>query len=515
MNKLIITLWLISIPAFSLGQGIIVQSTNKKDIQLFELYKKSPEINSAIGKLKEVMNKNPDYSGKDMNIVIKITFYNPDFITLKLKRTEAYSDDIFNIWSDFVSDTGNKITLSFDFEEKSNNYVFKDFKYTEEGGNEQVPELVANYIKEEILVKENNKKEEIVKKGINAVKNAFDRRFQQQMIANVAPLLPQKKYYKGYSYGGFNWFNFEVIDNQNKLPYNLETLYQKDENSNYTVLPTHSVKSLLENKNTVFTFYDGEYKNIGETEVSTKGESIYYEETNLLAASDRNKIYAPAKTEILSNIYTFKEWKYIKKGSKITLVYSFDDIEKALSQQHKIKVITGAVPIEGEVDEYIGLSVYGNTRFSFNQPTWCNQFAKDVTENTYLKNDVILRDATAEGMNKDFNAKTDKYAKLPQDVNGSIWTQYINKGFLVFFSTTDHIEVGFPDNIHYENHRDRHSEDIRYSDSHKIDQTKMEQLTIGAGSNVGYKLATKWATAINKKGETKTQAFIYLEYLKF
>jgi len=511
MNKLIITLLLILIPVFLFGQGIIVQSTNKNDFQLFEFYKKSPEINSAISKLKEVINNNPDYKGKNMNVVVRITFYNPAFTTLKLKRTEAYSDDMFS-WSAFTG-TGNKITLCFEFEEKSNNYVFVDFKFMEEGGNEQVPELVANYIRDRILKEENNKKvEDIVKKGINAVKNTFDRSFQQKMIDNIQPLLPQKKYYKGYSYGGFNWFNFETIENQDKLPYDLETLYQKNENSNYTALPTHSVKSLLENKNAVFTFYNEEYKIVGETEVSAKGEAIYYEETKLLPNSDQYNIYAPAKTEILSNIHTFKEIKCIKDPNKKgkTLIYLFNDTENALSQQHKIKVITGEVKVEGEVDEYNGMSWYGKSRFDLNQPTWCNQFAADVTKNTYKKNSNILdKSKSAEGMNTDFKTKTDMYAKLPQDNEGSTWKKYINKGYLVFFSDVGHIEVGFPDNKHHLDMRKRHPADTRYpNEKPKDEKGNTIKLTIGAGNTVGYK-STDWPT------NPETQIFIYLEYLNF
>ena len=497
-------------PVFLFGQGIIVQSTNKKDFRLFGIYKQSPEISTAINKLKITIDENPDYSGKNMFVVIKITFYDLHFASLQLRRTETYSDDLFR-WTTSLPDTGNKIILCFDFEENANECVFKDFKYREEGGNVQVPELVAEYIRDQILKKENNNQQEIVKKGINAVKKAFNKTFQQQMIYNTNPLLPQKKYYKGYTYFKFDWFNFKPIENQNKLPYDLEKLYQQGENSSYTALPVYSVQRLLDNKNTVYTFFNEQYLNVGETEVSTKGETIYYEEIPFPTNADPNNIFDPVKTEILSNIHTFKEIEYIQEPKKKdrTLKYSFNETENALSQLHKIKMETGTVYAQGEVDEYTGLSVFGK-KFSMNQPTWCNKFARDVTINTYIKNNAILRNTGANAMNKDFNAQKDKFSEI-KNKDKTIWASYINKGYLVFFSDEKHIEVGFPDNEHDLDYHERHPDDSRYSNTSTPNNPTRTLLTIGAGGTVGYKLAKSWAT----NPDYKVQSFIYLEYLKF
>jgi hypothetical protein len=141
--------------------------------------------------------------------------------------------------------------------------------------------------------------------------------------------------------------------------------------------------------------------------------------------------------------------------------------------------------------------------------------ASDLKQYEQLTQTAVLNDTGAGDMNTAFNSKKDKYAKLPQDNNGSIWKMYINKGYLVFFSDKGHIEVGFPDNKHYEDRRDRHANDTRYPDSHYTNQSEKTNLTIGAGSNVGYKLALKWATTTDDEGKAKVQAFIYLEYLKF
>ena len=513
MNKLIIAFCFFAMSVFSYGQEIIVQPTNQETAPTFLRYKNSPEITSAINKLKNVINGNSDYSGKNMSVVVKITFYNRSMIfLLPINRTDVYPDIM--LWGILK---GNQITLHFVFDEegfgKDTKITFTKFLYQEGGGSEQVPELVANYIQEEILKKQSSDDvETIVKKGLNAVKNAFDRSFQQKMISNIPPLLPQKKYYKGYSYAGFNWFNFEVVENQDKLPYDLETLYQEDENQNYVLLSEEqSVKSLLDNQSTVFTLYNEEYLKVSETEVSTKGESIYYEEANLLDNSDIHNIYGPAKTEILSNIHTFKELKCIQEPNKKvkTLIYLFNDTENALSQQHKIKVITGEVGVEGEVDEYNGLSWYGKTKFSLNQPTWCNQFVRDLTKNTYFKGEFILRAVSAEYMNNDFNANPTKFENITKTDKNIIWNSYINKGYLVFFSDKGHIEVGFPDNKHYLNMRERHPDDIRYPNTSSNSQSEKKQLTIGAGTTVGYKLADTWAT------KNSVEKFLYLDYLNY
>jgi hypothetical protein len=408
---------------------------------------------------------------------------------------------------------GNKITLVFSFaEEASGNakkFTFTDFKYEESGGGEQVPDVVAQYIQDQILAQQNNDVEKIIKKGLNAVKNACDRRFQNAMIGNIENLLSQKKYYKGYAYLGRSWFNLERTDNGNKLPYNLEKLYELKKtddavSAEYVEVPVMSVKNMLANMKTLFVNQYG--LGVEQTEIKDLKETIYFESANNLTS---NKLYTAAKDTILSDINVFEKWEYIGQGSSRRLVYTFDPLENALSQKHKIKVIQGQIATGGEVDEINGLSNWG-WRFRLNQPTWCNQFVRDLTYNIYKKNDYVVMSKSAAGLNADFKADTTKYMKLSQDVDGNMWKMYINKGYLVFFSDIGHIEVGFPDNKHYEDMCERHPDDERYPKKSSRSQTTT-QLTIGAGATVGYKLSAAWAT--NPK--YKVLPFIYLEYLKF
>jgi hypothetical protein len=101
----------------------------------------------------------------------------------------------------------------------------------------------------------------------------------------------------------------------------------------------------------------------------------------------------------------------------------------------------------------------------------------------------------------------------------TIWTSYINKGYLVFFSDDGHIEVGFPDGKFHLHYRDRYEGDTRYTtDKWKPGEQQTDNLTVGAGSSVGYKPASIWAIKEKKEGTKESEQvkpYIYLEYLKF
>ena len=185
MNRISALLFFLTVSLALQAQEIIVQSTDKKDLQLLTQYKNSPEITAAINRLKAVIGASPDYGSKNMNVAVKVTFRNPVTNILNLKRDEIYSDT----WIAFPVNAGNKITLSFSFEEKhagdTKKFTFTDFNCEESGGGEQVPDVVARYIQDRILAQQNNDVEKIIQKGLNAVKNAFDRRFQSGIFGTV------------------------------------------------------------------------------------------------------------------------------------------------------------------------------------------------------------------------------------------------------------------------------------------------------------------------------------------
>ncbi|MDR1197952.1 MAG: hypothetical protein LBK94_02915 [Prevotellaceae bacterium] len=67
-------------------------------------------------------------------------------------------------------------------EKQNSQYVFKEFVVTQSIEDGQLPDIVRNYIQEQILEKQNNNIAAVVHKGINVVKNAYDRSFQNAMI---------------------------------------------------------------------------------------------------------------------------------------------------------------------------------------------------------------------------------------------------------------------------------------------------------------------------------------------
>lgn len=501
MNRISFILFIICMPFLARGQELVVQSNNAVDLEQYEPLIKTTNINQLITKLGNVVSSSPDYNSP---ITIQVTLLDPYTLGgFKLKTPHINSINYTDIWENTYADEDR---IMFLFEKNDNRYVFKDFVITQKIEDGQIPEIVRNYIQEEILEKQTNITE-IVSKGINAVKNAYDRSFQNAMINKINNLLTQKKYYKGYAYFSTNWFNFERIKNNNELPYDLEKLYElkhrEGASMEYVEAPVQSVNSLLANMNNLFVC--SHCSSISQTEIATLRESIYFEDSDLLANTDPFGLYSQGKDSILSDIYAFEEWEYVKQGGSRKLEYTFEPEEKALSQKYKIKVIQGQIPAEGEVDEINGFSNWGY-RFQYNQPTWCNQFARDLTQNTYKKNDYILASKSAAGLNADFNSETTIYKKLPDDNDASTWKSYINKGYLVLFSDNGHIEIGFPDNTHYQNQRKRHPEDTRYPNSSDVYPNNKTKLTIGAGSTVGYKLSD-WAAS--------AQIFIYLEHLHF
>jgi hypothetical protein len=84
------------------------------------------------------------------------------------------------------------------FEKQNDRYVFKNFAVTQQIEDGQIPEIIQNYIQEEIMKKQTDIAA-IIYKGINAVKNAYDRSFQQKLIERVPNMLLCRYYYKGYS----------------------------------------------------------------------------------------------------------------------------------------------------------------------------------------------------------------------------------------------------------------------------------------------------------------------------
>jgi len=485
------------ISVFSYGQEIIVQSTNKNDITLFSTYKNSPEIASAINKLKTVINANPDYSGKNVKVVVKVTFYNSKNNILPLNRIDVYSDDLFYIWDSNTSNAGNRITLNFLFTEESigdnKNLKFDGFQYQEDGGGEQVPELVADYIKENILRPQNNDVEKIIKKGINAVKNAFDRNFQQRMITRVQPMLNCRCYFKGYScittYSYY--FQNETINRE----VNIDTLNTSSDTISlfdYTRTGLSSLDQVLQytvntgkNQVRVFSFVDTlkNSKNILTIDYSQYGQVMPLLQNGATVPVSYNTLYLLIKDTI--------------KGATRTELENGTD-------NPQLTALTNII-------------VWGEPSWKNSYPTWCNVFAQYLSRYIYgiVAGDFLVPygqwGKSANDLFDYFNGSPD-YIELPKNKSDEIWTKYINRGYPVYFSKKEngksgHIETGFPETPRVDGKYNKQKFDNSPNAGGLLGS---KQFVVGAGGTVGFKSYDEYDWLKNKE----TKAFLSLKYLE-
>ena len=546
MNKLTTTLIFVAISVFSYGQGIIVESTNKDDFSLFAQYKSSPEITSAINKLKAIINANPNYAEKNMSVVVKVIFYDPAINILKLQQVDIYSD--LYIWGANTNNTGNQIVLNFIFTEElsgsSKKITFTKFQYQESGNNEQIPELVENYIQEKILKQQHQDVEIIVKKGLNAVKNAFDRRFMNKMPEIAENMMREKKYYKGYSYATYPYYGFQSEQNLSPLGYDFCDFYIKKTDEEFIELlydeENISVKntvvaSILSGKRFLnpliepsLIYYDEEKFHIKDNKGNfVKYASTGFPKTGYIVVNNTTKSDIPVKAQndidfIIKNPLAFSHWDSQKVNAKWSRVSIFRENTFYCDQSYFVKLTVGVFESGELVYTWNGIASWAH--FAEGQATWCNQFARDLSAQmylSYLKNKngfEVLRNTGSDGMYDDFNNNRNKYVditdfnKEKENMNyekpNQLWSIFVDKGYLVFYSYPGHIETCFPNNLKTNSNkysRTRHIEDIRYNNVSNTSAPYLNKF-VGAGSSVGYKKQTdEWIK--------KAKAFLYLEYL--
>jgi hypothetical protein len=188
------------------GQKIIIQSNNMADYELME-----KEVLKKLGplpdRLKTVLSNNPDYSNG--SVIIQITYFDPYTIgNMKLKSPHVHTADYVQTWKNAYPEE-DRILFLFE-KQATGNYSFKDFAVTPQLSSDgQLPDIVTDYIKTQILEKEQNDLLNLVYKGINAVKNAFDRRFMKRMIEDAPERLKCRYYYKGYAFISTNSYYFK------------------------------------------------------------------------------------------------------------------------------------------------------------------------------------------------------------------------------------------------------------------------------------------------------------------
>jgi len=551
MNKLIIILMFLTISVFLYGQEIVVQSTNRDDYTLLTQYKNSPEVIEAISKLKTVINANPDYKGKNMKVIVKVTFYNPKNNILPLNRVDVYSDN-FYIWGGNTNGISNRIILNFLFKEESSGnskkLEFDDFQYQESGGDEQVPELVADYIKDNILRAQNNDVEKIIKKGLNAVKNAFDRSFQDELIKFAPKMLLCRYYYKEYSCRFEDTYS-DYFQNAttNRTAELQQSVVYLNQDGQYDDVFLNNWKTTRAN---VFDALLGH--ELWTNNITPPSDMLYVIENNnykqfstlnLIFNTENLFDYSQTGLSTFDKIQT--EFKFIEtlKNSKNVMTMDLDN-----SRQLKLQLETGnSIPVSvntlyklikdvihgpketnlinaednDNVNHISKEQIWGHQVWTSYQ-TWCNVFAQYLSRHVYgMMNGDFLVPSRKGNMNAnalyDYFDKSSDFIDLNKEgyTSDKIWIKLINKGYPVYFAwknpnpnKSGHIETGFPPNnrVSISNKRffDGESSQTRLLNS---GDTKY---MVGAGGTVGFKSFEGYF----KDFTNKATPFLTLQYLK-
>jgi hypothetical protein len=483
-------------------------------------------------KLENVVANNPDY--RNTKIIIQITFFDPAVLGgLKLKTPHRHSADYIDIWKNTYT-ADDRIMLFF--EKQGGKYIFKDFVVTDAILEGQIPDIVKNYITEQIL-KPEKEIPKLVYKGINAVKNAYDRRFMNKMIDNVDKLTTKKKYYKGYTYTAYEYYLLENEPNTNILPYNFCDIYAQVPNGK--IVPVHSqLSSYRTLPNILSSKYNFVYNDTLNQYVpyipilddiyvkNNQGSFIKY---TITGYTKEHYVYAEngAKfvfnsqshvNKIIETPYVYMGWERKKINNTWTQDLIFDSTRYYCDQQYRVVYRKGMFNAEEQIDTKRGVSRWPN--FEYGQPTWCNQFARDLSKEMY--GTYIIGSLSANDLFDSFT-DSDNFVSLMDIKNTAtinnesgedkIWQNYVDKGFLVFYvkknsGKSGHIETCFPNGTtNSKTQQRRHNEDTRYPNENIPEPAGSDKkLFVGAGSTVGYKNQKNW--------RNDATPFLYLGFFK-
>jgi hypothetical protein len=522
-----------------LGQYIVVQSDNAADLKRYEEQIQSGNLKTLKNKLDAVIANYPD-EYKNVNIIIQVAFYDSDKLINRLvfdSQIGRGHHDYLAVWKNKYN---NEDRILFFFEKQNEQYVFKEFVVTQKISDGQLPDVVIEYINNQILKPEADPIKAVYK-GINAVKNAYDRSFINKMQEIADRLIQERKYYKGYSFGSYPYYTLESEATQTILPYDFCNFYAYVSNGNFNVISTvgdpndfsnnnATLSAVLTQKNLVVAnindirlyspitidniyvnssnIYPYSYKKYIETGF-TKENYVYAKNNAALILNSQKQI-----DKIIENPYTFLRWERGKINKIWTQVLIFSDDLFYCDQQYRVVYKKGMFTSGDQVDEINGISQW--VSFTECQPTWCNQFARQLSKEIY--NDKELWDAnkTANALFKFFTNNFDYISlkDIKEENENNIWSNYVDKGFLVFYSKSEdgqsgHIETCFPNkNTSGKTYQKRYSGDTRYPNDNTPKPAGADKnLFIGAGGNVGYK-------GIDNDFRKNAEPFLFLGFLK-
>lgn len=519
------------------GQEIIAQSNNVADLKQYESLIKATNISILKAKLENVIANNPDY--KNTKLFIQITFFDPAVLGgLKLKTPHIHNTDYIDTWKNMYA-AENRIM--FFFEKQGGKYVFKDFVITNAIQEGQIPDIVRNYIVEQIL-KPEKEISELVYKGMNAVKNAYDRRFQQKLIEHAPKMLKCRYYYKGYtSITTYSYYFRNVTTNRHaelRLPivYLHQGVYNAVHLKNWSETRANvfdnlighellSINNTTPQADLLYTQDGTVYRNLSISNLSFDTKDLFdYSRTG--HSTFENVVRQPefgfvetlknSKTIMTMDLSNKKQLTAMQQNG-LTIPISHNTLYKLIKDT--IHGPTASNLYNGEdnaqADSISAAQLWGHPFWS-GYPTWCNVYAQYLSRHIYGQvNGDYLVPSQGGTMNAnrlfDYFNSSPHYKSLNKDNPEEIW-EFINKGYPVYFSKSEvgksgHIETGFPANIvvNIWNGKIFGQENSNVS----ILNATNNKLVIGAGGTVGFKSYDKYNWIKNDK----TRAFLALQYL--
>ncbi|MCG8698345.1 MAG: hypothetical protein MI922_09860, partial [Bacteroidales bacterium] len=517
-------------------------------------------LSSVMNKFNTILNNHPNYNSNDVSI--DIIFFDPTHIaTLKLKSKYIHSANstLIKKWNEINS--SNARVLIYFIKTGKDQYVFNKFTVTEPLSESQLPTYVTNYINKYIIEPVKGDYKKIVYKTVNAIKNAFDQQYKHNLITAPNDLIPVKTYYKGYSQIGYSFYNFKNEPLSTPKQGGCHYIYYKEPPTNYngpvisevgSSNPTQKVYELYvssfselnerayyydlkkpskyflyKKDNSIQMLTPDKFNNIeyslanssvlGTSDISNLSYHFRYFDFKKSSYTGINDNNIPDKLklkldEMLINRKCFKEWPYDHHQNSPLTYY---DNNFVCEDKYKVVIYNGIVKYGDEINEWEGVSRYGNNTFRYAQPTWCNVFARMVGNKTFGQ-DILPKYNCKKLYNKEFTVKPEKWVEITNDPD-IIW-DLVNNGFFIHFISKTHIETVYPDGNAHTKYRYRHNGDLRYSsgtgfDSNVIheDASKKTKLVVGAGTSVGFKEpydSYRWLS------KSSTKVYLYLEYLK-
>ena len=393
------------------------------------------------------------------------------------------------------SESAKKLILFIYLKNKQVNQI--DFKLNP-SLEEQIPEIVAAYIKDKILTPalRSGIYVEAITQTLNAFKNATDPRFKEKLLSVAPPMLNESIYFPDHAYDDFPYHDFEAY---HESSFSLENIF-----------PSYDLVS-----NQDYITWSSDYKLTDELIVERIKviEDALIPDGYSIQKLESEKIAVPSESNAGLRNYKSLENDLkeicinpLHKAYDETIESGYHDksnLKKIFRYKHvgcRVRIIK-AKAIPGQPISKQGLdAVYSGG------VTWCNKYAEDVAEKIFGFN-PWGGELTANAIYDKLSSDTENFVQISSNLETNkqpIWDKFINNGYIVFFSYKDgkpknphgHIEIGWPD------------------------ENGITQMTIGAGRKNSKKSFLNepnrggFSSSFGNINRQEIKAFLYLGYLK-